>query len=298
MDASLPATLRRAVQTLLVLALAAPVAFTTTDASAQPRRGAAAKVDLVTRGKQLFDDQQYEESIQALSGALVRPSTTRDERIEVLRLLSLNYITLGRKEEAEGAVRALFVIDPKYTLAATESPRFRDFYQSVRDRWEKEGRPGFASEAAKSNLTMTHVSPAQAEANSNIEITAKVSDPSKVARVRLFVREAGNGKFVAQGMKLTGDTARTTISGPRVKPPLLEYYIEGQDSGGIAIVGKGDIDVPLRIAIPESRSGWVLPVAIGAGVLGAAAIVGGLALGGVFDKSQPTRFTTVSINVP
>jgi hypothetical protein len=44
----------------------------------------------------------------------------------------------------------------------------------------------------------------------------------------------------------------------------------------------------LRIVVPEPSKGWVLPVAIGGGVLGAAAIVGILALAGVFKSSSST----------
>ena len=63
--------------------------------------------------------------------------------------------------------------------------------------------------------------------------------------------------------------------------PLIEYYFEGLNKGGLAIVARGDAASPLRIAVPEPTRSWILPVAIGGGV-GAAAIVGGLALAGVF----------------
>ena len=78
--------------------------------SAQQRGGAqpAGRQDLITRGKNLFDDQQYEESIQTLSAALLRPNNTKEQRIEIYRLLAYNYITLNRKEEAESAARGLF----------------------------------------------------------------------------------------------------------------------------------------------------------------------------------------------
>src|ERR1700722_16485938 len=63
--------------------------------------------DLTARGQALFDDQQYEESIQTLSGALVRPNNTKAQKLEIYRLLALNYITLTKKDEAEAAVRGL-----------------------------------------------------------------------------------------------------------------------------------------------------------------------------------------------
>ena len=58
-------------------------------AFAQGKGGAhaPAQQDLIQRGRALFDDQQYEESIQALSAALVRPSNTKAQKLEIYRLL-------------------------------------------------------------------------------------------------------------------------------------------------------------------------------------------------------------------
>ena len=52
------------------------------------------------------------------------------------------------------------------------------------------------------------------------------------------------------------------------------------------MLSRGDAAAPLRVAVPDDAKGWILPVAIGGGVLGAAAIVGGLALAGVFKSSS------------
>src|SRR6478736_5587859 len=79
---------------------------------AQSAGSSRAPQDLVARGQQLFEDQQYEESIQTLSAALLRPSNTKAQKIEIYRLLALNYITINRKDEAESAVRGLLAIEP------------------------------------------------------------------------------------------------------------------------------------------------------------------------------------------
>src|SRR5215211_5833101 len=93
----------------IVLALASPAV-----AQAQPKKPAdktqpadAKKEpqDLVAKGQAQFEDQQYEESIQTLSGALLRPNNTPAQKVEIYRLLALNYITLGRTQEADNAVR-------------------------------------------------------------------------------------------------------------------------------------------------------------------------------------------------
>ncbi len=250
---------------------------------------AAAPQDLVSRGKQLFEDQQYEESIQTLSAALVRPSNTREQRIEIYRLLALDYITLGRKEESEAAVRGLLALDPEYELPATESPRFRDFFTQAKQKWEADGKPGLQkeSEPPPAPVTMAHASPSQVEHDTQINLTARLTDPQhRVARVLLFFRSGSKGKFEEVEAQLDGNVARATVPATAVRPPLVEYYLEGVDAGGLALIARGDAAAPLRVAVPEPSKGWVLPVAIGGGVLGAAAIVGGLALAGVFKGSS------------
>jgi hypothetical protein len=85
---------------------------------------------------------------------------------------------------------------------------------------------------------------------------------------------------------MDGKSVRATIPSSAVSPPLVEYYLQGFDKGGLPIVSRGDAGAPLRVAVPEPNKGWVLPVAIGGAVLGVAAIFGGLALAGVFKGSS------------
>jgi hypothetical protein len=103
--------------------------------------------------------------------------------------------------------------------------------------------------------------------------------------VKVFYRTGSRGKFEQLEAMLDGRRVRATIPASAVSPPLVEYYLQGMDKGAIPVVSRGDAAAPLRVAVPEpSSKGWVLPVAIGGGVLGAAAIVGGLALAGVFKS--------------
>ena len=139
-----PRTTRR----LAPLALAVAVHAVALPALAQPP-----PKDLVQRGHELFDDQRYEESIQTLSGALVRPSNTPQQKLEIYRLLALDHITLGHAEEAENFVRALLAAQPDYELPRSESPRFRDFFAAVRAKWEAEGRPGIARRTAAASAS-------------------------------------------------------------------------------------------------------------------------------------------------
>lgn len=254
-------------------------------------------VDLLARGKQQFDDQQYEESIQTLSAALLKPSNSRAQKIEIYRLLALNYITLRRKDEAESAVRGLLAIQPDYELPADESPRFRDFFAEVRTKWEAEGRPGLVSPEAPvvAPVSLKHTVPSEAEARKELTLRGLLDDKDgRVISVKLFYRTGSKGKFQERAATvLAGEEAMrrvtATVPADAVKPPILEYYLQAFDVGGLPVGARGDAGDPLRVAVPQpSSNGWVLPVAIGGGVLGAAALIGGLALAGVFSSSPGT----------
>jgi len=254
-----------------------------------------APVDLIQKGQAQFEEQQYEESIQTLSAALLRPSNTPAQKVEIYRLLALDYITLGRKDEAENAVRGLLVQQPDYEIPAKESPRFRDFFAQARAKWEAEGRPGIVKEEpTQKAVVLKHGSPTQVEAGTTIDLRARLDDPDgRTGSVRLYYRSGSKGDFTDALAEVDADSVHATIPGAAIKPPVVDYYFEVLDGSGSVIASRGDASSPLRIAVPEASSkGWVLPVAIGGGVLGAAAIVGVLALAGVFKSSGGGGGTT------
>lgn len=276
----------------LAVAFAGQALVPSSLALAQPNKTneAAPPQDLIAKGRQLFEDQRYEESIQALSAALVRPDNTKEQKVEIYRLLALDYITLGRKEEADSAVRGLLVEQPDYDLPPSESPRFRDFFAEARARWEAEGRPGLVKESpARRPVVLRHSSPASARKNEPIVLRAKLEDPDRRASsVTLHYRAGSRGEFATTTAELKGESVRARIPASVVRPPVIDYYFEVLDEGGAVVASRGDAQAPLRIAIPnDSAPGWVVPLAIGGGILGAAAIVGGLALAGVFDGPAP-----------
>jgi len=249
----------------------------------------AKPADLIQKGQLQFEEQQYEESIQTLSAALLRPSNTSAQKVEIYRLLALNYITLGRKDEAENAVRGLLVQQPDYQIPATESPRFRDFFSQARTKWEAEGRPGIVKdEPTQKPVVLRHGSPTQVEGGNNLELRGKLDDPDgRTGSVKLFYRSGSKGDFSEALAQIEGPSVHAQIPGAAIKPPVVDYYFEVLDGSGAIIASRGDANSPLRIAVPEAGGkGWVLPVAIGGSVLGAAAIVGILALAGVFKSSS------------
>jgi hypothetical protein len=276
-------------------------------ALAQGRGAAAAPAapqDLIQRGRAQFDDQQYEESIQTLSAALLRPSNTKAQKLEVYRLLALNYITLNRKDEAESAVRGLLSLSPEYTLPPSESPRFRDFFTAAKLKWESEGRPGLVVEPVVTiPVTMLHNSPASAERRKQLELTATLTDPDRrVTSVKLFYRHGSSGDFDSNDAELDGDHVRATIPAASVVPTLVEYYLQGFDKAGTSVVSRGDSEAPLRIPVPDGLAAWVLPVGIGGGVLVVAAgIITGVLLAGKSsspnNKQSGNSTTAVTVNI-
>lgn len=309
----LSARLRRPISGITLLAcvhamtLGSPV-FIERTAHAQ-QRGAAPRQDLITRGRNLFDDQQYEESTQTLSAALLRPNNTKEQKIEIYRLLAYNYITMNRKEEAESAVRGLLAIDPEYSLPPSESPRFRDFFTNAKTKWEADGKPGLVQEqeAPPAAVTMAHNSPSQVEKGAEIPLAVKLADDQhRTHSVKLFYRTGSKGKFESLDVSIVNGTGHATIPGSAVQPPLVEYYFEAYDAGSLPIASRGDAAAPLRVAVPDKGAGWVLPVAIGGGVVVVAGLVlGGLAIGGAFKGSSAAgpggpggpKQSTVSVSI-
>lgn len=254
---------------------------------------------LIARGSELFDDQQYEESIQTLSAALLRPGTSKEEKIEIYRLLAYNYITLKRMDEADAAVRGLLVIDEAFTLPPTESPRFRDFFKATREKWESEGKPGKSdavTQKVEKPIKIEHTSPAQVAPDTTIKLSGTVDDPEgRVRGVQLAYRTGAKGKFVTVAATFTMGSFRTQIPSASVKPPLVEYYLQAVDKGGLPLGSRGDAATPLRIAVPAPEKGGVLsspwfwvPVGL--------AVVGG-AVATAFFITNANKTSTVTINV-
>lgn len=268
-------------------------------ASAQPK----STTTLIQRGTDFFEDQQYEESIQALSAALIRPGTTKQEKIEIYRLLAYNYIILKRTEEADASVRGLLVLDESFRLPPTESPRFRDFFDATRQKWEAEGKPGIVEEGkpveVAKPISMQHSSPAQVPPSTPIKLTGNVTDPGvKVRGVQIVYRTGAKGKFVTVPASFSMGRFSGQIPASAVQPPLIEYYIQAVDKGGLPLASRGDFASPLRIAVPAPEEGGVLTSPwfwIPVGLAVAAAVVVPVVL--VTTQSTTTPTSTVTVNV-
>ncbi len=257
---------------------------------------------LIQRGGALFEDQQYEESIQTLSAALLRPGSSEAEKIETYRLLAYNYIILKRTEEADAAVRGLLVLNESFALPPTESPRFRDFFDSTRKKWEGEGKPGKAAvglpPAQEKPIRMEHASPAQTPAGATFKLVGTITDPdARVRGVQLAYRTGSTGKFVTVTGTYSLGQFRTQIPGVAVKPPLIEYYLQAVDKGGLPLTSRGDATAPLRVVVP---GGGVLTspffwVPVGAVVVGGAILTAFLVSSSSSTNSKSTAAVTIGV---
>lgn len=285
----------------LGLALGAAIhAATLTMAPAPAMAQGTSAATLIQRGSALYEDQAYEESIQALSAALVRPGTKEAEKIEIYRLLAFNYIILKRPEEADASVRGILVLKEDFALPPTESPRFRDAFEATKKKWNDEGKPGkvvAAAPKAEKPIKLEHASPAQIEHDAIIKLQGSVDDPdARVRGVQLAYRTGSKGKFITVAATYTLGSFRASIPAAAVKPPLVEYYLTAVDKGGLPLVSRGDSDAPLRVVV-SAPSGGVLSspffwIPVGVVVAGGAVLTAVL-----LSQSSSTKTSNVSITV-
>lgn len=214
---------------------------------------------LIDDAKSKFDDQQYDESIQKLSAALLRPDATKAQKIEVYRWLAYNYIVLKQEESAKTAIYALYALDEEFELPKTESPKFREPFKKFREQWIEEGKPGQTKEAkVAAPVVLKHTPPAEVPHDQSVAVSGSIDDKdNRVAKISLFYRTGSAGKFIEVAMSTTGGMFKANIPGTAVKPPIVEYYVQASDSGGLAVASRGDAETPLRIAVAGEKSGSV-----------------------------------------
>ncbi len=218
--------------------------------------------------------------------------------------MALTYLSLGRSEEAEGAYRSLLGIEPEFDPGDNVSPRFREFFSGVRERWEADGRPGVAT-APPTPIEIVHASPAQADPGAEIPLTATIQDPQgRVSGLVLAYRQGTSDVFRRLDCDFRDGAFVAVIPGEDVAPPLVEYYFEAVDGAGLPVAARGDVAAPLRIAVEGPSNSvltkwwfWTIAVVVIGGmgsIMGA--ILSGLALGlieGLTKEFYPPAASTV-----
>jgi hypothetical protein len=267
---------------------------------------------LIEEGIKQYNDLEYETSINTLSAALIRPGNTDGQKITIYQYLGLDYLLLGREEEAEGAFRSLLVIDENWAFDPVSTPpKFIEFFDKVKDAWIAEGKPGLEKKGpAEKAVGIKHKIPDKGKKGQEINLKMEIENPDKKAMtVTIFYRKTGEEVFeeVMASMKGYSDDKQrivymATIPGEAVVAPSVDYYIVVQDAVGKVIGGKGDDSAPLRIPVQEEQKKkrallWGL-----LGGLGGAAVIGivlGVALPlalkkeGNHEQPQPAQVTVV-----
>lgn len=282
----------------ILVAFCVLVGAPTSALAQQPESKKQSVESLLEKGQRLFDEQRYEESIQTLSAALMRPGIAKAEKVAVYKLLAYNYIVLQRQDEADGAVRGLYAQDPDFALPETESPRFRDFFTKVKEEWEADGRPGFEEDKPAGpvapNVKIKYTPPAQVDAGAAIHVEGSIDDPeAKVAVVRVYYRAGSKGKFTDVKAKYAMRKFSVDIPAEVVEAPLVEFYVVASDNGLLPVASRGDADVPLRVAVNEGggvlTSPWFwVPVSV--------AVVAAIVIPVVFVTTRSSD-ATVRVNV-
>lgn len=214
---------------------------------------------LIDQAKEKFDDQQYDESIQKLSAALLRSDVSKSQKIEIYRWLAYNYIVLKQDDSARTALFALYALDEDYALPKNESPKFREPFDKYKKQWIEEGKPGQTkTEKPLPPVVLKQIPPAEAPHDQSIAVTGSVEDTGKrVAKIVLFYRTGSAGKFLELPCALDAGSFKATIPATAVKPPIIEYYVQASDSGGLAIATRGDAETPLRVAVQAEKEGSI-----------------------------------------
>ena len=89
---------------------------------------------------------------------------------------------------------------------------------------------------------------------------------------------------------------RGQIPASAVAPPLVEYYILALDKDSLPLASRGDVDAPLRIAVPQEgksvlASPWFwIPV-------GATVVAGAILTGVLVSRSSSTTKNTATVKV-
>ncbi len=267
---------------------------------------------LIEEGIKQYNDLEYENSINTLSAALIRPGNSKEQKIEIYEYLGLNYLILGREEEAEGAFRSLLAIDETWSFDPVSTPpKFLEFFEKVRDKWIAEGKPGVETvPVVEKPVVIFHKVPDKGKKGDEVDLKIELENPKKTpVTVRLYYKPTESKKYKDMTASLKGYSDdgnkmyyMASIPSEAVVDPSVDYFIQVEDSSGKVINSKGDENAPLRIPVPgEGKKKRALLWGL-VGGLGGAAVLGivlGVALPLALKKEpsngtpQPAQVTVV-----
>ncbi|MBA3463238.1 MAG: hypothetical protein H0T46_24995 [Deltaproteobacteria bacterium] len=264
-----------------------------TAAHAEAPVGPEAIENFLTRGKKLFEEQEYAGAIQTLSPVTRDARATRAQRLRALELIALANFIRGDEGAARATFERILDIDPGYQLRDTSgSPKIRSFFEALK----KQLIPNFDPNAG---ADLEHAAPTAGTAGKLVEIEARATrGGERVFELVVATRRRGELSYKVVTALPRGDArwrARITAAASS-KPYVLEYYVEARDAGGAAVARIAAPDSPLEVALtaggPDTagKRAWYNHWYVYAGVAVVAAGVTGIAIAatrGPDDGSLP-----------
>ena len=215
----------------------------------------------INRGVKLFNDLEYQKSIEVLNGVLRKQQNlTKQELVETYKFLAFDYLVLGNEGEADRMVKELLKLDPWFELDPMASPRFLDFFAKVKKSMppppKKVATLTASGERAAVEMTYT-TSPAQhAMKEAPLTFTVGIADPERRhARIVLLHRKPHGAEYsTVTGRRVDNGRYEIILPGLLVQQPSIEFYIAAEDEQGNKIAFLGSPQLPLSIDVAEEES--------------------------------------------
>ena len=216
--------------------------------------------------------------------------------MEALLYLGFVHVAYGEGEAAQDMFQRALDLDPRLSLPV-RSPGIEAVFDQARRRFEARRRA-----LDHDPPRLEHHPPAKAPHGKPLAIAVRADDPSRVKRVVLNHRLAGNRGFSSVNMELEagkGGRYVATIPGMSVARPGVEYYVSAWDSLNNGPGLKGSAGAPIKIKVqggplhkaPQPRS-WYQKWWVWATVAGVVAVAGGAALGVYLNRDEVGRINT------
>src|SRR4051812_9335258 len=88
----------------------------------------------LAESRQLYESLRYEKAIMRLELARKVPTTSNDERREILDLLARSYAALGQLDKAEDSYAELLAKDPHAPSPDEAAPKIRQVFSKAKER--------------------------------------------------------------------------------------------------------------------------------------------------------------------
>jgi tetratricopeptide (TPR) repeat protein len=259
--------------------------------------------DEINRGIKLFNDLEYQKSIEQLKRALGKQQNlTKQELTETDKYLAFDYLVLGNEAEAERYVKELLKLDPWFELDPMSSPRFLDFFAKVKKSMppppKRVATLTASGERAPVEMTYTTSPSQRAIKDAPLTFAVGIADPERRhARIVLLHRKKGAPAYsTVTARRVDNGRYEIIIPGLLVQQPTVEFYIAAEDEQGNKIGLLGSEQVPLAIDVNEPEgtpvyATWWFWTGIGAAV--AAGVVTAIVLSG--GSSNPPGGNTGTV---